>query len=427
MPPALSGDGAVGVHAHGDAHRGQHGHRGDADAVELGRAVGHPDGDGDDYHGKRDALQAHRQSVDDVGGVAGAAGLGDALHRLGRGVVLGDEADEDASQRAREHGPEDADGDAVGEDQHQRRHQEQHRGQDRGASQCRLRIDLLEDVHGIDADHRRDEPQHGQDQRQRHQGGAGRFGPGREQSREPRGSDGAGNGDGRDHRADVGLEQVGAHAGHVAHVVAHVVRDDAGVARVVLGNARLDLAHQVRAHVRGLGVDAAADTGEQRDGAGAHGKAADVLGVVGVAVEEIQDAHAQKAETGHRKTHHRAAVEGHEERFGLTAFRGRLGRAHVGAGGRLHAEKAGDDRADGAGEERQRGVDSELPCQQQRHHHHEDGKNDVLALQEGHGSFVDGVADGLHARVLDSDLDDAPIRRVRDDQSHRAQYRGPNR
>jgi hypothetical protein len=35
--------------------------------------------------------------------------------------------------------------------------------------------------------------------------------------------------------ADVGLEQVGAHAGHVADVVAHVVGDGGRVAGVVLG------------------------------------------------------------------------------------------------------------------------------------------------------------------------------------------------
>jgi hypothetical protein len=68
-----------------------------------------------------------------------------------------------------------------------------------------------------------------------------------------------------DDRPGVGLEQVGAHAGDVADVVADVVGDGRGVARVVLGDAGLDLADQVGADVGGLGVDAATDTGEQRD------------------------------------------------------------------------------------------------------------------------------------------------------------------
>ena len=69
----------------------------------------------------------------------------------------------------------------------------------------------------------------------------------------------------RDDRDRVGLEEVGRHAGAVADVVAHVVGDHRGIARVVLGNARLDLAHQVGADVGALGEDAAAKTREDRD------------------------------------------------------------------------------------------------------------------------------------------------------------------
>jgi len=68
--------------------------------------------------------------------------------------------------------------------------------------------------------------------------------------------------DAQDHGADVlsrgGLEEVGAAPGAVADVVAHEVGDDARVARIVLGDARLDLADEVGAYVGGLGVDPAA-------------------------------------------------------------------------------------------------------------------------------------------------------------------------
>ena len=63
----------------------------------------------------------------------------------------------------------------------------------------------------------------------------------------------------------IGLEQVGGHAGAVADVVADVVGDHGRVARVVLGDAGLDLAHQVGADVGALGEDAAAQTGEDGD------------------------------------------------------------------------------------------------------------------------------------------------------------------
>ena len=70
---------------------------------------------------------------------------------------------------------------------------------------------------------------------------------------------------GRDQRDRVGLEQVGRHAGAVADVVADVVRDHRGIARIVLGDARLDLADEIGADVRTLGEDAAAQAREDRD------------------------------------------------------------------------------------------------------------------------------------------------------------------
>ena len=71
--------------------------------------------------------------------------------------------------------------------------------------------------------------------------------------------------DRRDERDLVGLEQVGGHAGAVADVVADVVGDGRRVARVVFGDALLDLADEVGADVGRLGEDAAADAQEQRE------------------------------------------------------------------------------------------------------------------------------------------------------------------
>ena len=74
---------------------------------------------------------------------------------------------------------------------------------------------------------------------------------------------------GRDHGDRVGLEQVGRHAGAVADVVADVVGNGRGVARIVLGDAGLDFADEVAADVGALGEDAAAETGEDGDEGGA--------------------------------------------------------------------------------------------------------------------------------------------------------------
>ena len=81
---------------------------------------------------------------------------------------------------------------------------------------------------------------------------------------------GAGDHQGAEHhggnqRDGVGFKQVGGHAGAVAHVVAHVVGNHGRVARIVLGNAGFDLAHQVGADVSALGENAAAEPGKDRD------------------------------------------------------------------------------------------------------------------------------------------------------------------
>ncbi len=76
-----------------------------------------------------------------------------------------------------------------------------------------------------------------------------------------------------DHGHGVRFEEVGRHARAVTDVVADVVRNDRGVARIVLGDAGLDFAHEVRADVSRLGVDPTTQPGEHRDEARAEGEA----------------------------------------------------------------------------------------------------------------------------------------------------------
>ncbi len=92
-------------------------------------------------------------------------------------------------------------------------------------------------------------------------------------SRSGAGEEDRGQQHGGDDGHGIGLEQVGRHAGAVADIVADVVGDDGGVARIVLGDAGLDLADEVGADVGALGEDAAAETGEDRDQRGAEARA----------------------------------------------------------------------------------------------------------------------------------------------------------
>ena len=85
-----------------------------------------------------------------------------------------------------------------------------------------------------------------------------------------------------DHGADVfgggRFEDVRAAARAVADVVADEIGDDGRVARIVFGNAGLDLADQVGAYVRGLGINAAAQLGEERDQRSSEAEADQLVG-----------------------------------------------------------------------------------------------------------------------------------------------------
>src|SRR5690606_38312481 len=68
--------------------------------------------------------------------------------------------------------------------------------------------------------------------------------------------------EGQDHTGGDGphkaLQQVGSQSSHVTYVVANVIGDGRGVARVVFRDTRLHLTHQVSSHIRCLGVDSTA-------------------------------------------------------------------------------------------------------------------------------------------------------------------------
>jgi hypothetical protein len=123
----------------------------------------------------------------------------------------------------------------------------------------------------------------------------------------------------RDERDRVGLEQVGGHAGAVADVVADVVGDDGRVARVVLGDARLDLADEVGADVGALGEDAAAEAREDRDQRAAEGRgrsAAAARRLVSpiAAASSVVAGDAEQAEADDQQAGDRAAAEGDLQR-----------------------------------------------------------------------------------------------------------------
>ena len=168
------------------------------------------------------------------------------------------------------------------------------------------------------------------------------------------GTDGGEAGDAEDdrrHQGDlVALEQVGGHAGAVAHVVAHVVGDGGGVARVVLGDARFDLADEVGADVGGLGEDATADPEEQRQ-QGATEAEADEDRRAGVLEEGDDHGGAEEAQTHGEHARDAAGAEGHLQGLGEGVALGGGRGADVAPGGQRHADVAGEAGHDAAGDE----------------------------------------------------------------------------
>ena len=147
----------------------------------------------------------------------------------------------------------------------------------------------------------------------------------------------------------VGLEEVGRHAGAVADVVADVVGDHGRVARIVLGDARLDLPDEVGADVGRLREDAAAEAREDRDQRAAEGEADQVVDrralrvVEAVREDRVVAGDAEEAEADDEEAGDRAGAEGDVQR-GLEPAAGRLGGAGVRAHGDVHADEAGRGR-----------------------------------------------------------------------------------
>jgi hypothetical protein len=191
------------------------------------------------------------------------------------------------------------------------------------------------------------------------------------------------------------------------------------------GDARLDLADQVRADVGRLGVDAAAELGEQGHEAGAEAEADDLEGHAGQAIgqplrgrgtgrsrveaaEDGEDAqHAQQAEGHHQEAGDGAAAQGDGDGV-LEADLRRGGGAQVGLDGDVHADEARQAGAEGAQQEGDGGLESQVEaaageCRQQAAD--DDGSDDgeesdgaVLAIQERHRALEDHARDVLHRR-----------------------------
>ena len=200
---------------------------------------------------------------------------------------------------------------------------------------------------------------------------------------------------GRNQRADIAFKQVGTHTGNVADIVADVIGDNGRVPGVVLRDARLNLADQVRADVGRFGIDAAADTGEQSDGGSTQREAEqDII----VASDQVDEAASQQTQAHHAHAHDAAAGEGDRESLVHAGLHRGIGRAHIGLGSDLHPKETRENRKAGPQQEADGRSPSNEEPDQQKENRNKNSKNLVLGHQEGIGALRNSRGDFLHTR-----------------------------
>ena len=218
---------------------------------------------------------------------------------------------------------------------------------------------------------------------------------------------------GGDDSDGVGLEEVGRHAGAVAHVVAHVVGDHGRVARVVLGNAGLHLADQIGADVGALGKDAAAEPREDGDQRAAEAERHESFQHrLRLDIRDQQDRvvnrDAEQAETHHQEAGDRTGAKGDAERGLEPAGPGRVRGPHVGPNRDVHADVAGRAGKNRADEEADTHQIAEQPGQNAEQHQANERNRQVLAVEVGPRAFLHGTGDLLHALGAGACAQDRP-------------------
>ncbi len=204
-----------------------------------------------------------------------------------------------------------------------------------------------------------------------------------------------------DQHHGVRLEQVGGHAGAVADVVADVVGDGGGVARVVLGDVLLDLAHQVGADVGRLGEDAAADPHEHREQGGTESEALE-HGRGLVAEGDDDDGGTEQAEADGQHADRGAGAEADPHGGVAALLVGRGGDSEVGPHGEVHAEvadragEAGADEEEHGAEDPDREIVGGQRQQEQECHHCEHREGAELPGQIGVRALLHRMRDVLH-------------------------------
>mmetsp|Transcript_98994 Transcript_98994/g.263003 ORF Transcript_98994/g.263003 Transcript_98994/m.263003 type:complete len:326 (+) Transcript_98994:1260-2237(+) len=204
---------------------------------------------------------------------------------------------------------------------------------------------------------------------------------------------------------DVGLEEVGTHAGDVTDVVSNIVGYDRRVVRVILVNVGLHLANEIRRHICCLRVDAPRNAREEGGSRGAKAEATQQLQGASIAAHRDRAEHheaereSSQSKGDYDKAHDGASSEGNLKAAVEAPHCTRHGSPDVRVSGDQHAHPARKCAERSASNEggRDQGpvegsncwMDSEEHAQHSREAQHEPRHLGVLLLQEGHCSRLD--------------------------------------
>jgi len=119
---------------------------------------------------------------------------------------------------------------------------------------------------------------------------------------------------GGNQRNGIGLKQVGRHTGTIANVVTDVICNNGRIARIILGNSRFHLTHEICAHICALGKDATTQPRKYGDERAAEGQAYQRMQGIRLRAthflqESIVSRHSQQTQANHQQTGNGTAPE----------------------------------------------------------------------------------------------------------------------
>ena len=205
-----------------------------------------------------------------------------------------------------------------------------------------------------------------------------------------------------EYRSAVALVQVGAHAGHVAHIIAYIIGDGSRIAWIILGDVGFHLAHKVCSDIGRLGVDTATHTGEQSlrgsthsegEHRGGDGDQCGMLALIEGCEDEKPEGDVEQAEADHNQAHDRTRAERHTQ-TAVQPLTGSIGCTTTGVSSCLHAKETTQAREEATGEKGKRyprilhmqSVGHE--CKQQGQDDEDNEYNLVLLTQISHGTLA---------------------------------------